>query len=40
VELSEAKPHKATLIPKFAGRASAFPARVPAFQDGFMITHN
>jgi hypothetical protein len=26
-------------MPKFEGRASAFPAQVTAFQDGFRITH-
>lgn len=32
-----ASPHEPTLKPKACKRASAFPARVPAFQDGFRI---
>lgn len=34
-----ANPHKPTLKPKACKRASAFPARVTAFQDGFRIAH-
>ncbi len=32
-----ASPHKPTLKPKACKRASAFPAHVTAFQDGFRI---
>ena len=32
-------PHKPTLQPKACKRASAFPARVTAFQDGFRVAH-
>lgn len=34
-----ASPHEPTLRPKACKRASAFPARVTAFQDGFRIAH-
>jgi len=34
-----ASPHKPTLNPKACKRASAFPAHVTAFQDGFRIAH-
>jgi len=34
-----ASPHEPTLKPKACKRASASPARVTAFQDGFRITH-
>ena len=34
-----ASPHEPTLKPKACKRASAFPARVTAFQDGFRIAH-
>ena len=34
-----ASPHKPTLKPKACKRASASPARVTAFQDGFRIAH-
>jgi len=34
-----ASPHKPTLKPKACKRASAFPARVTAFQDGFRVAH-
>ena len=34
-----ASPHKPALKPKACKRASAFPARVTAFQDGFRIAH-
>jgi len=34
-----ASPHKPTLKPKACKRASAFPAHITAFQDGFRITH-
>jgi hypothetical protein len=34
-----ASPHEPTLKPKACKRASAFPARVTAFPDGFRITH-
>ena len=34
-----ASPHEPTLIPKACKRASASPARVTAFQDGFGIAH-
>ena len=33
------KPHEPTLKPKACKRASASPARVTAFQDGFRIAH-
>jgi hypothetical protein len=31
------KPHKTSLMPKFVGRASAFPTHLTAFQDGFKV---
>ena len=34
-----ASPHEPTLKPKAFKRASASPARVTAFQDGFRIAH-
>jgi len=34
-----ASPHEPTLKPKACKRASAFPAHVTAFQDGFRIAH-
>ena len=34
-----ASPHEPTLKPKACKRASASPARVTAFQDGFRIAH-
>jgi len=34
-----ASPHEPTLQPKACKRASAFPARVTAFQNGFRIAH-
>jgi len=34
-----ASPHEPTLKPKACKRASAFPALVTAFQDGFRIAH-
>ncbi len=34
-----ASPHKPTLKPKACKRASAFPAHVTAFQDGFRVAH-
>ncbi len=34
-----ASPHEPTLNPKASKRASAFPAHVTAFQDGFRIAH-
>jgi hypothetical protein len=34
-----ASPHKPTLKPKACKRASASPAHVTAFQDGFRIAH-
>ena len=34
-----ASPHEPTLKPKACKRASASPARVSAFQDGFRIAH-
>ncbi|HAM98838.1 MAG TPA: hypothetical protein DCQ26_09535 [Marinilabiliales bacterium] len=34
-----ASPHEPKLNPKACKRASASPARVTAFQDGFRITH-
>jgi len=34
-----ASPHEPTLKPKAYKRASAFPAQVTAFQDGFSIAH-
>jgi len=34
-----ASPHEPTLKPKACKRASAFPTRVTAFQDGFRIAH-
>jgi len=34
-----ASPHEPTLKPKAGKRASASPARVTAFQDGFRIAH-
>ncbi len=34
-----ASPHEPTLQPKACKRASAFPAHVTAFQDGFRIAH-
>lgn len=34
-----ASPHEPTLKPKACKRASAFPARVTAFQDGLRIAH-
>ena len=36
---SFASPHEPTLKPKACKRASASPARVTAFQDGFRIAH-
>jgi hypothetical protein len=32
-------PHEPTLKPKACKRASAFPAHVTAFQDGFRVAH-
>jgi hypothetical protein len=34
-----ASPHEPTLKPKACKRASAFPAQVTTFQDGFRIAH-
>jgi len=34
-----ASPHEPTLKPKACKRASAFPTRVTAFQDGLRIAH-
>jgi len=39
VESTFASPHEPSLKPKACKRASAFPALVTAFQDGFRIAH-